>query len=552
MNDILRSHPRAPRPLAAVFLVLALSLGLAAAPALPGSPAGAAQAQTTEALLDTVQRAGVLYFWTEANPANGMVRDRNTPGAVSSIASTGFGLSALCIGVDHGWLPRAAVRTRVLTTLNTFWTGPQGNAVNGMIGYKGLFYHWLDMNTARRTWNAELSTIDTALLMAGILDAKQYFTGNDPEEMQIRALADSIWRRCDWNWTRNNTGAIKMGWLPGAATEAAGFNTFGQWIGYNEAMILYIMAIGSPTHPIGGGLWGTWLGGYQWQTHYGYSYVIFPPLFGHQYSHCWIDFRGIADGYMRARGITYFENSRRATLAQRAYAIDNPNNWVAYSDSLWGFTASDDPAGYKAHGAPPPWDENGTITPTAGLSSLPFAPEVVVPLLHNLWNNWRGTLWGPYGFTDAFNPTVGWVGADVLGIDQGPIVLMIENHRNEGVWQRMSRDGDLARGLTLAGFQGRTTGVEPGPAPGATLSARAEPNPFQASATVRYHLPAAGHVRVELVDVRGRVVARLVDGERPAGEHAVAVAGADLVPGVYHVRVSTDGASAITRLVRVR
>jgi hypothetical protein len=543
-------RPHAPvRSVAAFTLALALAVGAGTATLAPP----AAHAQDTAALLDTLQHTGVLYFWNEANPANGLIKDRDTPGSVSSIASTGFGLSALCIGVDRGWLPRAAVRTRVLTTLNTFWTGPQGNAVNGMIGYKGLFYHWLDMGTARRTWNSELSTIDTALLMAGILDCKQYFTGTDAEEVQIRALADSIWRRCDWNWTRKNTIGIYMGWLPGTGSDETGFNDFGHWIGYNEAMILYIMAIGSPTHPVPAGLWSTWLNGYQWQTHYGQSYVVFPPLFGHQYSHCWIDFRSIADGYMRFRGITYFENSRRATLAQRSYCAANPGGFTAYSDSLWGLTASDDPFGYAAHGAPPAQSDNGTITPTAGISSLPFAPEVVLPLIRNLWNNWRGTLWGPYGFTDAFNPSFGWVGQDVLGIDQGPIVLMIENHRTEGVWQRMSRDEDLARGLALAGFQGLTTGVDPAPGPGGlALRASVEPNPVRESASIRYHLPAAGRVRVELIDVRGRVVERLEAGERPAGPHVVAVPTARLAPGVYHVRVSSDGASALARLVRVR
>jgi hypothetical protein len=178
----------------------------------------------------------------------------------------------------------------------------------------------------------------------------------------------------------------------------------------------------------------------------------------------------------------------------------------------------------------------------------------VLPLMRNLWNNWRATLWGPYGFTDAFNPTFGWVGQDVLGIDQGPIVLMIENYRTEGVWQRMSRDEDLARGLALAGFQPLTTGV--GPAPGAdgaiALRARVEPNPVRESASIRFHLPAPGRVLVELVDVRGRVVVRLADGERGAGEHVVAVPVSRLSPGVYHVRVASGGASALARLVRVR
>jgi hypothetical protein len=546
------SRIRRPFPPPLARFAVALSLAATVATALPGvgplAPS-AAGAQDSTALLDTLQHTGVLYFWNEANPANGMIRDRSAPGSVSSIASTGFGLSALCIGVDRGWLPRAAVRSRVRTTLETFWNGPQGNAANGMIGYKGLFYHWLDMNTATRTWDSELSTIDTALLMAGILDAKQYFTGIDPDEVQIRALADSIWRRCDWNFTRNLTGGIYMGWKPGT-----GFSGYGHWTGYNEAMILYIMAIGHPVHPVPASLWSTWLSGYSWQTHYGQSYINFPPLFGHQYSHCWIDYRGIADAYNRFRGITYFENSRRATLAQRSYCIANPNAWTAYSDSLWGLTASDDPFGYNAHGAPPAWSDNGTITPTAGISSLPFAPEVVFPLMRNLWNNWRASLWGPYGFTDAFNPSFGWVGPHVLGIDQGPIVLMIENYRNEGVWQRFSRDPDIARGLTLAGFQPLTTGVEPiEPGLGTlALTARVEPNPVREGAAVRFHLPQAGRVRIELIDVRGRVVARVADGTREAGSHVVPVSTARLAPGVYHVRVATDGASALARLVRVR
>jgi hypothetical protein len=541
----------APRIHPAFAPARGLALALAAGVALLGLALPAARpahAITTEALLDTLQHTGVLYFWNEANPANGLIKDRDTFGAVSSIASTGFGLSALCIGVDRGWLDKSAVRSRVLTTLNTFWTGPQGSAATGTIGYKGLFYHWLDMNSARRTWDSELSTIDTALLMAGIIDARHYFTGNDPEEVQIRALADSIYLRCDWNFMRNFTGAIYMGWKPGT-----GFAGFPQWIGYNEAMILYLLALGSPTHPITS-LWGSWVSGYDWATYYGYSYINFPPLFGHQYSHCWVDFRGIQDGYTRNRGITYFENSRRATLAQREYCIDNPLGWEAYSDSLWGLTASDDPTGYKAHGAPPAWDENGTITPTAGISSLPFAPEVVLPLMHNLWDNWRGTLWGAYGFTDAFNPTFGWVGQDVLGIDQGPIVLMIENYRSESVWRRISQNEWIAAGLTRAGFTGVTVDVgAPALIGEPAISLRAvEPTPFRERTVVRFRLAAAGRVRADLIDVRGRVVARLGDEDRAAGEQALPVDGSRLAPGFYHLRLTTGESSTVARLVKVR
>ncbi len=547
MGHASSNHPDAARRRG--FGFAAAVLATIAALAFPD--ARPAQAITTEALLDTVQHAGVMYFWNEANPANGMVKDRDTGGSVSSIAATGFGLSALCIGVDHGWLDRAAVRSRVLTTLNTFWTGPQGTAVNGMIGYKGLYYHWLDMNTATRTWDAELSTIDTALLMAGIIDARHYFTGSDPEEVQIRALADSIYLRCNWEFMRNFSNGIKMGWKPGGG----GFGGFGPWVGYNEAMILYILALGSPTHPIPASQWTTWTSTYSWQTRYGYTNINFPPLFGHQYSHCWVDFRGLQDVFTFSKGITYFENSRRATLAQRAYCIANPSNWVAYSDSLWGLTASDDPFGYAAHGAPPPWSENGTITPTAGISSLPFAPEVVVPLMHNLWDNWRGTLWGPYGFTDAFNPTQSWVGQDVLGIDQGPIVMMIENYRNEAVWRRISQNEWIANGLTRAGFTPVTTDVgDDAPIAGApAIQLRAvEPTPFRERTVVRFRLAAAGRVRADLIDARGRIVMEVADGVRAAGEQALPVDGSRLAPGFYHLRLTTGESAVVARLVKVR
>ncbi|HEV8538408.1 MAG TPA: glucoamylase family protein, partial [Bacteroidota bacterium] len=298
---------------------------------------------TTDQLLDTLQHAAFDFFWNEANPSNGLIKDRSASGAPCSIASVGFGLTAICIGVDHGWVARESARDRVLTTLNTFWTGPQGGNESGYTGNYGLYYHFLDMSTSTRTWDSELSTIDTGLLLAGIVFARQYFDGSDSLETQVRALADSIYRRMNWNLMRNGNQGILMGWKPGT-----GFAGYGQWIGYNEAMIMYILAYGSPTHPITDQYgWQAWTSGYAWQTQYGYSYVNFPPLFGHQYSHCWIDFRNIADAYMRNRGIDYFENSRRATYAQRAYAIANPLGHTGYSDSLWGITASDGPEGYN-------------------------------------------------------------------------------------------------------------------------------------------------------------------------------------------------------------
>ncbi|MDE3059299.1 MAG: Tat pathway signal protein, partial [Bacteroidota bacterium] len=354
---------------------------------------------TTDALLDTIQHTAFNFFWNEANPANGLIRDRaNANGgssAACSIASVGFGLSAICIGVDHGWVSREAARDRVLTTLKTFWYSPQGDGSSGYIGNFGLFYHFLDMNTATRDGDTELSTIDTALLLAGIIDAKQYFSGSDSSETLIRQLADSIYYRMDWNLMRNYNPGILMAWKPGT-----GFSGYGQWVGYNEASIMYVLALGSPSHPVDYYAWQEWTSGYQYGSEYGYSYVIFPPLFGHQYSQCWIDYRNIADDYMKNRNLNYFENSRRAALAQRAYAVANPGGFAGYSDSLWGFTASDTPYGYKARGAPPAQNDDGTITPTAPVSSIVFAPDEVVPVIKNMWNNYNTQLWTKYGFRD--------------------------------------------------------------------------------------------------------------------------------------------------------
>jgi len=403
------------------------------------------------AFLEYLQQTAFDFFWYEANPTNGLVRDRSQPTSFCSIAAVGFGLTGIGIAIDHGWITREDGRQRVLATLQTFWNGPQGTNASGMIGYKGWFYHFLSMNTAVRFGTTELSSIDTALLLAGILYAKQYFSQNDATENQIRSLADSIFNRVDWAWMCNGGNSLTMGWHP-----ESGFIS-SRWIGYNEAMILYIMAFGASTNPLPGNQWGSWTSGYAWRTNYGQSYVQFPPLFGHQYSHCWIDFRHITDGYMSGRGINYFENSRRATLAQRSYCIANPSGFSGYSSNNWGLTACDGPgfgpyAGYSARGAPPAENDDGTIAPTAPGGSLPFAAEVCLPVLRNMYNQFLTNIWTVYGFRDAFNLSANWWDTDVLGIDQGPILLMAENYRSQNVWRTFMRNAEIQRGLQSAGF----------------------------------------------------------------------------------------------------
>jgi len=334
------------------------------------------------------------------------------------------------------------------------------------------------MGTGRRFQQVELSTIDTSLLLAGILFAQSYFDRANATEDEIRALADSIYFRVDWPWAIARPPAVSMGWHP----ETGFINA--DWIGYNEAMILNVLALGSPTHPVDSTTWGAWVSGYDWGTFYGQDFVQFAPLFGHEYSHVWIDFRGIQDGYMRGRGIDYFENSRRATLSQRTYAIDNPGDWRGYTADVWGLTACDGPANktltlagrlrefhtYWARGTGlGDIRDDGTICPTAVGGAVPFAPDETIRALITMRRTYGDHLFKQYGFLDAFNPTftasgqqqtgtvdpvLGWFDVDYLGIDQGPILLMIENYRTGFVWEVMRRNPHIVRGLQRAGFTG--------------------------------------------------------------------------------------------------
>ena len=421
------------------------------------------------AFLDTLEERTFHYFWDLTNTTNGLVPDRSPTPSFSSIAAVGFGLTAYPIGVERGYITRADAGQRVVTTLRFFWTATQDSSASNATGYHGFFYHFLDMNTGKRYQTVELSTIDTALLLAGVLTCQSYFTGTDSLESEIRRLADSIYARVDWQWASPRPPVVSLGWHP--ETGFLGYN----WRGYNEAMILYILALGSPTHPVDTSAWSQWTAPYQWGTFYGQTHVGFAPLFGHLYSHAWIDFYKIQDAYMRGRGIDYFENSRRATYAQQSYAAANPGGWTGYSDRIWGLTASDGPGdvtltlggrsrqfhGYWARGASfTETPDDGTIAPTAAGGSIPFAPEIAIPAIWAMRQTYGASLFSTYGFRDAFNPTytassaAGWFDVDYLGIDQGPIVAMIENYRTGLIWRLMRGNAYIVRGMCRAGFTG--------------------------------------------------------------------------------------------------
>ncbi len=443
----------------------------------PGTGPGPGPGSDDAALLDDLERRTFDFFWRTTDPRTGLVPDRYPTPSFSSIAAVGFGLTAYPIGVERGYVTRAAARERVLVTLRFFRDAPQGEAPAGVTGYKGFYYHFLDMQTGHRHRDIELSSVDTALLLAGALFCREYFDGADPAEAELRRIADELLARADWRWMQARDPAITMGWRP-----EEGFIAY-DWVGYNEAMIVVLLALGSPTFAVEPSAWDHWTSGYDrtWGTAYGQEHLGFGPLFGHQYSHVWVDFRGIRDRYMAARGLDYFENSRRATLAQRAYAVANPGGWKGYGEHVWGLTACDGPgdltldAGgtprrFRSYAARGPGSfDDGTLAPTAMAASLPFAPEIVLPGIRELRRRYGAHIYREYGFVDAFNPSfpdgarpavgtvvpgVGWIGADYLGIDQGPIVAMIENHRSGLIWRVMRRSAYLRRALARAGFTG--------------------------------------------------------------------------------------------------
>lgn len=469
-----RSLLSSPWPVAVAALTL-----VACSTKPPPDDAAQSLAARDTAFLDTLERRTFDFFWETTNPRNGLTPDRWPDPPFSSIAAVGFALTAYPVGVERGYITRAEAAERVLTTLRFFWQAPQGADSAGMTGYKGFFYHFIDMESGRRYRNTELSTIDTVLLLGGVLFCQQYFDGPGAKETAIRAYADSLYRRVDWRWTVVRPPLVSMGWRPEKGFIDA------DWRGYNESMLLYVLALGSPTHPVDPAAWPAFTSTYRWRAFHGYEHVNFAPLFGHQYSHVWIDFRGIRDAYMREKGIDYFENSRRATLAQRAYGIDNPMGWKGYGRDIWGLTASDGPKDttvvidgrqrrfftYSARGAAATEvRDDGTIAPTAAGGSIPFAPEITIPALVAMRQRHGDDLFARYGFLDAFNPTFtltgvalqhgrvvpgkGWINQNYLGIDQGPIIAMIENYRTGLIWKYMRESPYIVRGLCRAGFRG--------------------------------------------------------------------------------------------------
>jgi hypothetical protein len=415
-----------------------------------------------EALLGRLQRGAFAYFTQYANGENGLIADTSRARSPCSIAVVGFALSCYPIAVERGWLSRSTAAALTLKTLQFFWDSPQSDQPDAT-GFKGFYYHFLDMQSGERVWQCELSLIDTALLIAGMLISGSYFDGE--EESEIRDLSDALYQRVDWRWAQNGKETVSQGWKP-----ECGFLHYG-WEGYNEATIVYVLGIGSPTHPLSASSFTGWTSTYQWENLLNCDVLYSGPLFTHLFSHAWIDYRGIRDPFMRENGSDYFKNTQQAIAVHREYGARNPHGYRGYDRNLWGITAGDGPDsqelrqgrkdrrffGYMARGAPYGPDD-GTVAPWAMLATVPFGAEAALLGTRHLLYSYPQVCTNDR-FSSGFNPTLShngsfWLSEGYYGLDQGLLVMMIENYRTGLIWQLTRANAVIRAGLVNAGFAG--------------------------------------------------------------------------------------------------
>jgi hypothetical protein len=424
---------------------------------------------TDSEILQRLQRETFDYFIDEKNCNNGLIADKTQVGCPSSIAVIGLSINAYIIGVERGYISREEARSRILQTLRFLHSSQQGPEPDAT-GYKGFYYHFLNMQTGKRMWECELSTIDTAILMAGILTARHYFTLDNKEEEELRHLGDVLYERVDWDWARNGGATLTHGWTPETGFHNQRWNN-----GYSEAHILYILALGSPTHPISEAGYREWLSSFEWKKVYDIGYLYAGPLFIHQMSQLWLDFRGIYDSSNTKHGIDYFENSCRAAHVHYQYALENPMKFRRYGKYVWGLTASDGPGpasytikgvqrtfyDYEARGAPYGPDD-GTISPWVCVTSLPFAPKKVLRAVRFVLGIIYLLFGKNKGFQASFNASFpkrgdnpfGWLSPWQFGLNNGPVVIMIDNHLSGHTWKIIKQCPHIINGLRKAGFKG--------------------------------------------------------------------------------------------------
>ena len=405
-----------------------------ATPLSPNLPKPSYLSATDDAFLEQMQKAIFGYFWEQTNPVTGIIKDRCNVrgidnGILGSIAATGFGLTAICIGEKRGYVSTYQARERVLSTLRFLW--------RKLAHEHGFFYHWANVNSGERMWNSEISSVDTALLLCGILTCRAHF-----QHTEISQLAHDIFNRVDWNWLSEDTKILPHGWTP-----ETGFLQY-RWDSYSEMMMMYLLGLGSSSHPLPADTWNAWK-----RTEFDFDGIKFigsyAPLFVHQYSQAWFDFRGKRDAYA-----DYFQNSILATEVHKRFCISLDKKFPDYSDDLWGITASDSASGYQIWGGPPSTGPiDGTVVPCASGGSLPFMPGPVMRVLRTISTRFGAGTWSRYGFVDAFNPETNWYDSDVVGIDSGIMIVMAENARTAFVWDTFMKNPEAQRGMDRAGFK---------------------------------------------------------------------------------------------------
>lgn len=489
---------------------------------------------TDEQLMEMVQEATFRYFWDFAHPVSGLTRERNTSGDVVTIGGSGFGVMAILVGIERGFITREQGVEQMRKIVQFLKNADR---------FHGAWPHWMNGNTGEvipfSTKDDGGDLVETAFMFQGLLTALQYFDQNGPEEQAIRDTITELWKTMEWDWyRRNNSSVLYWHWSPNY-----GWAMNMQVRGYNEAMIVYILAVASPTHGVPASLWKTgWAGSSYYvngKTFYGYKLDVGwdygGPLFFAHYSFLGFDPRNIKDDYTN-----YFNNCKSMSLIHRAYCIDNPKNHPGYGANCWGLTASDDPNGYAVH-EPTSSRDNGTITPSAALSSMPYTPDESMDVLRHLYRDRGDKVWGHYGFYDAFNLKLNWYASSYLAIDQGPIIAMIENHRSGLLWDKFMSNPEIGPALEAIGFIQDPFATEDLPASDAGGPVHCYPNPASSEIRIRFELETKSNIQLEVFNMLGKLISTPVLNQHyPAGEQLIPISLVNLPDGIYFIRLKVD------------
>jgi len=499
-----------------------------------------------EALLDMVQHATFRYFWDYGHPVSGMARERNNGNAnLVTTGGSGFGIMAIVAAAERGWVSRAEAVDRLIKIASFLEFADR---------FHGAFPHWINGTNGNvipfSQYDDGADLVETAFMMQGLLAARQYFDQDVPLENGLRSVITGLWEDVEWDWFRKNNGPVLYWhWSPNYAWQM----NF-PLRGFFEAQIVYILAVASPTHPVPASLYQSGWTSSNYanpSTHYGYPIYCGPfaggPLFFAHYSYLGFDPRHKKDAFCN-----YFIRNRNHSLIQRAYCTANPEGHEGYSADCWGLTASDDPFGYLAHDLWPS-NDNGTISPTAALSSMPYTPPESMAALKYFYRTQGENLWGPYGFYDAFNLDENWYADSYLAIDQGPIVAMIENHRSGLLWDKFMQNSEIQPALDAIGFQvDNTSSGETRPAKiGFSVNIFPNPEPVRGALRLEFSILEPQILNAAIFDSGGKKQTVFSNRSMSPGVSVESFPLGSLLPGMYFLQIQSSNYQILTRKIVV-